>query len=230
MTSYGITILYTLFDNQLSEVKYNYLLNLLPADQIERIKRFVRWQDRHSHLFGRLLLKVGLDMYSFESNCLDALQYNEYDRPYLNSFTDFNISHSESYVICAIGKDLRLGVDIEKIQKMDFTDFKNVMTIEQWQEIKQDRSPNRAFFNYWTIKESVIKADSRGLSIPLQELHVYNNQVFYDSSTWYLHPLDFDKEYCACLATNVKNVDVSFKYVDFYSEFGEMNMENQLVW
>ncbi len=218
MTSDPITILYTHFDNQLPEIEYNKLLNLLLPDQIERNKRFVRWQDRHSHLFGRLLLKAGLEMYGFAKDCLNALQYNKYDRPYLSNDIDFNISHSGSYVICAIGKDLKLGIDIEKVQKMEFNDFKKVMTPEQWQNINKDNYPMRAFFKYWTIKESVIKADSRGLSIPLQELHVKDNQVSYDNSTWHLHQLDFDPEYCACLATNVKNVDVSYQYVDFYSE------------
>ncbi len=218
MTYNQITILQTRFDYQLPELNFTKLLNLLPPDQIERNKRFVRWQDRHSHLFGRLLLKTGLEIYDFGKDCLNALQYNKYDRPYLNSDINFNISHSGSYVVCAMGKGIKLGIDIEKIQEMEFNDFKKVMTNEQWQDIKQDNSPMRAFFKYWTIKESVIKADSRGLSIPLKDLHVKNNLVSYDNSTWYLHPLNFNREYCACLAADVKNVDVSFRYVDFYSE------------
>lgn len=213
-----VTILYTRFDDHLPENKFNEFLNLLPNDQSERNRRFVRWQDRHSHLLGRMLLKTGLEMHGFKESCLGDLNYCKFNRPYLKDNIDFNISHSGCYVICAIGEEVKLGIDVEKIYGVEFKDFKKVMTSEQWEEINHSECPSRAFFQYWTIKESVIKADGRGLSIPLQELHVKENMVVYDNSTWHLHQLSIDSEYCACLATNVENVDISLKYIDFFGE------------
>ncbi len=109
--------------------------------------------------------------------------YNNYDRPYINDIIDFNIYHSGNYVVCAIGQDLKHGIDIEKVQDIDFKNFKKVMTDMQWQDIIRSKSPGSAFFKYWTIKESVIKTDSRGLSIPLLDIHVENNKVIYDNQT-----------------------------------------------
>ena len=212
----NIIILYTKFEDKLPDFWYNKLLNLLPVDQKERNQQFVGWQDRYSHLFGRMLLKCGLEVYGYEENCLTKVQYNKYDRPYLNDKLDFNISHSGNYVICAMGLDLKLGIDIEKVQEIEFKDFKSVMTEEQWHEIKYSESPLWFFYRYWTIKESVIKADSRGLSIPLQDIQVKNNKVEYDNSIWYLFQLNIDSEYCACLATNATKVNISFKFIDFY--------------
>ena len=211
----NVKILYTKFTTPLSDIEYQKLLGCLPTCQRERNRRFVRWQDKHSHLFGRLLLKNGLESYGYKKNCLNLIKYNEYNRPYFNSDIDFNISHSGDYVVCAIGKNLRLGVDVEKVNEIEFKDFRGVMTNEQWRDIKEDIYPKRAFFKYWTAKESVIKADSRGLLIPLKDLHLLDNTVSYDNSIWYLNHLNFDIENCACLATNIKNIDISFKKIYF---------------
>src|ERR1044072_4992363 len=139
----------------------------MPEPLQEKNLKYLRWQDRHAHLFGKMLLGEALQKFGLDSTCLHTLQYNEYDRPYIPGDIDFNISHAGEYVLCAIGRNVRLGIDIEKIHAVDFSDFENVMTDEQWKIIKNNDNPLKTFFSYWAIKESVIKADSRGLSIPL---------------------------------------------------------------
>jgi len=177
----------------------------------------VRWQDRHSHLFGKLLLVEGLKQFGYDINSLSHLLYNKYDRPFLNENIDFNISHSDEFVICAIGQKVRIGIDIERIKEIDFSHFSRVMTNEQWDTINNSINPKQTFFNFWVIKESVIKANSRGLSIPLLDLYVNsNNTVNFDKMTWYLKELLIDKDYCSFLSSNIPIQNIKIIEIDYF--------------
>lgn len=213
-----IDIFYIKFTKHLSDLLWYQYIEMLPNELREINTRYRRWQDRHAHLFGKLLLIKGLRKYGFDVNLLSEMQFNKYGRPFINNEIDFNISHSGSYAICAITKNLRVGIDIEEIQKIDITSFSNVMTNEQWKLIKNSPDPVRSFFKFWTIKESVIKADSRGLSIPLLNIHLKNNRVEYDNQIWYLRELSIEKKYCSCLATNSPNITLNIEEIDFYDK------------
>lgn len=215
MPKTNIQIHYTKFLEQLPDNLFNEYLSLLPAHLQKKNSKLFRWQDRHANLFGKLLLQKGLRYYGYADDILQEIQLNIYSRPFLKGAIDFNISHSGGYVLCAVGKDLRLGVDVEEIKDINFDDFNQIMTCDQWQDIMISKDAKGSFFKYWTIKESVIKADSRGLSIPLSDIHVYDNKVFYDNQTWYLQELKLDKDYRAFLATNRQTVEFDLEYADF---------------
>jgi 4'-phosphopantetheinyl transferase len=210
-----LEILYTSFKKALPDNLYSYYLEQIPPLLQEKNLRFLRWQDRHLNLFGKLLLCQGLKKYGYDQKILEKLKYNKYGRPYLNKDIDFNISHSGEYVICVIGKNIRFGIDIEEIKEVDFNDFIKVMTEQQWIDIYQSSHPTKSFFEYWTIKESVIKADHRGLSIPLLDIHVKNNTVNYSNQTWYLKKIIVDENYCSCIAANRQDVDIKLIEIDF---------------
>ncbi|MDA7716903.1 4'-phosphopantetheinyl transferase superfamily protein [bacterium] len=198
-----INIFFTSFKNPLDQKLFSNYLSLLPADLRKTNSRYIRWQNRHAHLFGRLLLLEALKIYGIEENIWDHVAYTSYHRPYLtlNGY-DFNISHSGDFVICAVGKDIRLGVDIEKNKDINFEHFGNIMTPNQWDEINQASCPLKMFYKYWTIKESVVKADGRGFSIPLDGLEVKNNTVQVDENLWFVNALEFINGYSVALTTN----------------------------
>jgi 4'-phosphopantetheinyl transferase len=209
-----IDIFYTKFEKEIPKYIWNRYLELLPEDIILKNSKYIRWQDRHAHLLGKLLLIEGLKKYNIHYEMLGHLKYNEYNRPYLTNNIDFNISHSGEFVICSIGKDIRLGIDIEKCRVIKISDFANIMTDEQWENIINSQNPLKAFFKFWTIKESVIKADSRGLFVPLLDIHVNNNIACYDKRNWYLNEFNFSDDYCGCLACNKPNTTINFFKID----------------
>ena len=144
----------------------------------------------------------------------------------MNKKIDFNISHSGEYVICAIGKNVRIGIDVEEIKKTDLNNFKKVMTGEQWTAIHQSPEPFKTFFKYWTIKESVIKADSRGLSIPLLNIQIEGNIVNYDNQTWFLNEISVDSKYYVNLACDKNDINIQLIQIDFFEKinlFEELN-------
>lgn len=211
-------VLYTKFGGKLLSQYWDEYMDLLPYDLKEQNARYMRWEDRHAHLFGKLLLVEGFRKYGFGHTLLSELKYNNFGKPYLNNNIGFNISHSGEYVVCAIGKDMRMGIDIEKIKDINLSDFEYVMTHQQWKHIHAATDSLKTFFQYWTIKESVVKADSRGLSIPLIDIHVNNNIVKYEGQIWYLKELNLDTNLSACLAISTQNPVISLIKIDFWDE------------
>lgn len=212
-----ISIFYTQFLNQLPDNRFEYYLETLPEIQKNKNKRFIRWQEKHLHLFGQLLLIKGLNHFNLESNMLNELGYNACGRPYLkNRCIDFNISHSGNCALCVVSDSSRVGIDIEKEKDVEVTDFKRVFTNEEWRDIENSATPLIDFYSYWTRKESVIKADGRGLSIPLDRIDVRNNHVECDNYTWYLKELTLFTGYHACLASNSFGKEVKLVEVNFF--------------
>jgi 4'-phosphopantetheinyl transferase len=216
----NVKIIYTKTLNELPVHIYEQYLNHLPIELQKKNLKYLKWQDRHSHLFGKLLLKEALLQYGYNNYNLDDLWYNEYNRPFLSKEFDFNISHSGAYTICAVGKNMTLGVDIQEIRDFDLEAFKRSMSPEQWRDILSSENSRKTFFTYWAIKESVIKADSRGLSIPLEGIRIEKNIAICDYKKWHLQELHIDDDYCAFLASSclVNIQDVLFiNYMNFFN-------------
>lgn len=211
-----VTILYTKILRELPKDIYSQYLDQLPKSLQDRNMKFFRWQDRHSHLFGKLLLKDSLKLLGFDDFQLAHLQYNKYNRPFLSDRFDFNISHSGEYVLCAIGENLRLGVDIQKLSPTDLSLFRKTMSTEQWNNVLNSKNSQEVFFTYWAQKESIVKADSRGLAIPFCDIHIDNGTVIYDQKKWYLEEINIDVDYCSFLATSRSVKTAKIDFVNYY--------------
>ncbi|MGZ5052857.1 MAG: 4'-phosphopantetheinyl transferase family protein [Methylobacter sp.] len=175
--------------------------NQLPSGIQQKILRYCRWQDRHAALFGRLLLKTALLEAGYFASCLELLQFDAYNRPSIDSSIDFNISHSGNYVLCAISKNGRIGIDIEQIKDINISYYKNFMSKTEWDDIANNEALTRRFYYYWTIKESVMKADGRGLSIPPQDIICHPDHATIYNKKWGLKEIPItDEEYCCHIA------------------------------
>ncbi|MBC7828701.1 MAG: 4'-phosphopantetheinyl transferase superfamily protein [Chitinophagaceae bacterium] len=208
-----IHILYTRIPADLPEDVYKKSLIFLPEPLRDKYFRYRQWKDRAANLFSKILLINGLQKFGFDYSALEHLQYNQWGRPYLTGHVDFNIAHSGDFILCALGDNIKLGIDIEQIKPVDFSDFENLMTSVQWNIIKSSGNPLQTFFRFWAIKESIIKADGRGLSVPLNEIVINEKKGFYETS-WHLQELDLDQHYCASLACNVENPLLSIEFID----------------
>lgn len=85
----------------------------------------------------------------------------------------FNISHTHSLIVLGVTRDRELGVDVENVSarrvSIDIADrFFAPEEVAALATIATDQQQYR-FFEYWTFKESYIKARGMGLSIPLDK-------------------------------------------------------------
>jgi 4'-phosphopantetheinyl transferase len=174
----------------------------LPLLFLDKANKFRRWQDAQAFLIGKLLLKRGLSEFGFQDYLLENLQYNAFNRPYISAREiDFNISHAGQYVICALSKQHRVGVDIEQVHPVDLQDFAGCFTARELDRLSRSSEFLFDFFNIWTIKEAAIKADGRGLQIPLQQFEA-GEQIMLGDNLWHIHALKIAHGYVAHLATD----------------------------
>ena len=206
-----IDVWYTNFTLKPSREIWDLYFQRIPTGLRDKICRFHRWQDQTAGLLGKILLLEGLSEYGYPSDCLNGLSYTEYGRPFLSGAIDFNISHSGEYVVCAISDTAKVGVDIERRRSIELKDFDNYMTPAQWEAIYASSRPFEKFFEFWTIKESVLKVDGRGLSLSLLDIQVDGDKALTQENIWHINRIDLHSDYSCHLATDMKNAPIELK-------------------
>jgi len=192
--------------------------SLIPRAEQEKNLRFRRWEDRHAHLFGRLLLRKGLLEYGYKKNILEDIQLTHFNRPFLHEGIDFSISHSGEYVTCAIGRGVKLGMDVElKNLQFDPEDAGDIFCDAEREYIRSSGNQCDAFFRLWARKESLIKADGRGFSAPLTSINSLTDEVILDNQRWYVRDLVLSEEYCSAISTDKPGQELDMIAVDFYN-------------
>jgi 4'-phosphopantetheinyl transferase len=196
----GLLLYATEFPEPLPEASFHRLVGQLPPVLQPKIGRFRRWQDAHANLLGKHLLRLALEKMGAPAR-FDDLLYTPQDKPYFPAGPHFNISHSGNRVVCLLSTQGRVGIDIEAITPIAFDDFQTQFTPAEWEAIRHSPSPTAAFYRFWTAKESLIKADGRGLEIPLLELDVSKDHpILLDGATWQVRPLSCFPGYAAHIA------------------------------
>ncbi len=182
----------------------NYL-SLFPKTYQEKLLKYRRWQDAQLSLVGRLLIKQGLLQYGKEVD-FGKLQYTAYDKPYFQDENiQFNVSHSgELVVVVFTDKQIDIGVDIEKRYAIKAEKFKRQMTTYELERIFNSDQIHEEFFRYWTQKEAVLKATSRGLSIPLKSFEIIDDETYVESQKFYVAEVAIEKEYTCYVCQDQK--------------------------
>jgi 4'-phosphopantetheinyl transferase len=165
------------------------LADRLPAALGQKAMRFLKWQDAYGSLFGKHLLRVALQKAGHPGDLIQ-LQTTSHGRPFLKNGPEFNISHSGNRVVCILSTQGRVGIDLEETADLHFSDFQAQFTAKEWTDITQAAAPLLLFYHYWTAKESLIKADGRGLSIPLDQLEIGDSSVVkVNDDIWFIRKL-----------------------------------------
>ena len=197
----------TEYCSPLPDATFQTLLALLPTPLQQKVLRFRLWQDQHASLLGKLLLRIALKN-AGQPTDLDRLHYTTEKKPFFPDGPVFNLSHSGNRVLCLLGDRRALGIDIESLSPIPFEDFQPQFTKNEWAVIHSDPTPLNAFYRFWTAKESILKADGRGLGIPLQELDLTNpNPICLDDGCWSVHNLPFFDGYACHMALEDHNPD-----------------------
>lgn len=89
----------------------------------------------------------------------------------------FNVAHSKDTILIALCRQGAVGVDVEYIDRAtdvmevahaNFTENESASLAA----IKDPAARRTTFYSYWTRKEAVVKADGRGLFLPLTSFDV----------------------------------------------------------
>ncbi len=185
-----ITVVYTHCPAPLSSTDFHALLCRLPPSQQARVQRYVRWQDQHTCLFSRLLVQHALREIGETGDLFTTWQLDAQGRPYLNAALDFNIAHSETCAMCALTTQGRVGLDVEYQRPLEWQGFQRIMSAAQWDTLQKTAEALPLFYRWWTLKESVAKADGRGLSLGLEQIEeAPSGEVWLAQQRWFVQPL-----------------------------------------
>ena len=158
--------------------------DLMNSEEQARYQRIIVQHARHQHLLARALVRTTLSRYAEVDPTAWAFCENEYGRPAIVPPTGagceqlrFNLSHTAGLIVCGVVQSLELGVDVEdtwrKRETVAIADrFFSEREVEALHALPRGRQQDR-FFDYWTLKESYIKARGMGLSLPLGKFSFY---------------------------------------------------------
>ena len=165
--------------------RYHQLLN---HEEAVQQKRFHFERHRHAYLVTRALVRTTLSRYARVRPQDWVFEKNQYGRPEIARNHEnvppihFNLSHTDGLIVCAVTHEREIGVDVEDIKRggglIDIADrYFSPHEVAELHTVPAANQESR-FFDYWTLKESYIKARGMGLSIPLGDFsfHIGDHQ------------------------------------------------------
>jgi 4'-phosphopantetheinyl transferase len=169
----------TFYDEITDEHLHSAYRKLLNASEKEQELRFHFARDRRRYLITRALLRTVLSRYARIQPAEWIFSTNAYGRPHIanadvgDAPSCFNISHTHSLIVLGVTRQRALGVDVENFRQREVSiDIANRYfappEIAALSTVPAHEQQYR-FLEYWTFKESYIKARGMGLSLPLEK-------------------------------------------------------------
>jgi len=152
---------------------------LLNPEEKEQQSRFYFARDRQRYLVTRALVRTVLSRYALIDPREWVFSTNAYGCPAIanaqvkEECLSFNISHTHSLIVLGVTRRRALGVDVENCRSreaaIEIADrFFAPAEVKALSGVPPHQQQYR-FFEYWTFKESYIKARGMGLSLPLDK-------------------------------------------------------------
>jgi 4'-phosphopantetheinyl transferase len=176
---------------------------LLSEDELRQRDRFLFPALRHDYLLTRTLVRTTLSRYAAISADRWRFTRGAHGRPEIADPSIapglcFNVSHTKGLIACLISRDRQAGVDVENVARdgrlLEIADRHfDASEVRALRSLPPEERQVR-FFEYWTLKESFIKAIGVGLSFGMSRCFFdlderpirvrYGADVSQDSEIW----------------------------------------------
>lgn len=209
-------------------IDVNQCIEALPFDQQMKIRRFRRYADQLRSLCGELLIQsYAVEHWKLPRNKMDR-QTNRFGKPEFVHYPmyHYNISHSGSWVVAAF--DQRpVGIDIEEINDVDLSLADRFFTRNEGELLRNQAASEQKqlFYKLWTLKESYVKANGAGLSIPLDSFEfriAIPGEITFSSlhevveENWSFRSYDIDPDYSLAVCSRSGNAPESIELIDLH--------------
>ncbi|HEX7140823.1 MAG TPA: 4'-phosphopantetheinyl transferase superfamily protein [Vicinamibacterales bacterium] len=182
----------------------------LAQDERDAAARFHFESDRRRYVAAHLALRNVLAELTGRPPSSLRFGRTEHGKPFLlESDLHFSLSHSHDFIAIAVAH-APVGIDVERIRpEVETSEIASrYFRPDEVQWIANQRQRDLAFFQLWTLKEAIIKADGRGLSLPLDEVCVDLAALSSPGpircsaggAEWLARPLEAPAGYCAHVA------------------------------
>lgn len=147
---------------------------LLTPEETRKQQRYRFEKDQHDALITRAFVRTVLSQYADIAPADWRFEKGEKDKPEIVNPPlplRFNISHTTELIACAVTLHDDIGCDVEYIGRdndiLSIADrYFSDLEVKELFSLPEEKQASR-FFDYWTLKESYIKAWGLGLAIPL---------------------------------------------------------------
>jgi len=179
----GLEVAILIINRDLADKDYQYFMKFVSEEKRKRIEKYHFFSDRQNVLLADILARYEICRRTGMTNWQLDFSVNEYGKPYLvnDPHVQYNLSHSGKYIAFAIDSK-PVGIDVEKIDHIDMKIAKRFFTSSEFSYINSQNCNMQimSFYQIWTKKESYIKFEGKGLSIPLTSFNVISqNNVAY---------------------------------------------------
>lgn len=187
----------------------------LSEEERARARAFHFEADRRRYFLAygklRILLSQYLEQDSQQVAPQDLIfQKGPQGKPYFNEVHQFNLSHSGDYLLLAFGKTHALGIDVEMHQARTrvlalarrFFATAEIAYLEGLPEARR----SQGFYDLWTQKEALLKAQGLGLAQGLAHFSVLGQAPFLE--VWQMISLTMPPGYSGslCVQQEVQSV------------------------
>lgn len=150
--------------------------SLLTSEEHRRYAAFQVEDARLQYLVTRALVRTALSHHEHRPPAAWRFRANGHGRPEIDGPSDlrFSASNCQGLVVCAVGKDLELGVDAEPLSSAPailglMSRVCSPPEIAALEALPEPQRADRAL-SLWTLKEAYAKARGTGLSLPLRSV------------------------------------------------------------
>ncbi len=175
--------------NDLTPQTYDKWYNLMTEGKKSRIDHMHQKNDKKRSVAGEMLAKNTIAEYLTIPAEDIELANGENNKPYaVGCDIDFNISHSEDIVVCAV-HDSPVGIDIERIHPVSARVLKKFFSQDDQEYIlgklpcshdydtEFNNEQLKRFFEIWTGKEAYLKYTGEGLIEDLANLQFDKSRI-----------------------------------------------------
>ena len=161
-------------------------LKKLPSFMQAKISNYPRQDEQLRSVLARLILKQLLLEQGFNDTVLEDYR-------------------TDDYVMCAVSKTTRVGIDVEKMRDICMDDYSISLSDKELEDLTNSTNPISDFFSLWTKKEAISKANGKGLAILLPEMEIAFDTATCGQTVWNLKELVINPEYVAHIAFSGSN-------------------------
>lgn len=197
-------IYYKLYPGQISHDQELRWLEQLPAGKQQQIQRLPDHNNRLASLIGLQLAKLAAEQSGVDDFMLQEIRFDRHSKPRSPLPVDFSISHSGDLIACAFSTHCQVGLDVEKIRPVHERLYKRYCSPEEQEQIRQDR---KLFFDFWTLRESVLKACGASLFEDIGKIRINQDTATLNDTTWHLSRIALEPDYRACMASDCRSPD-----------------------
>lgn len=198
---------------------------LLSNDEVGRAQRLRAGEVRTQFVVARACLRVLLGEALGEPPGSVPICFGTHGKPETEPVNGwaihFNVAHSRETILIALCPAGRVGIDLEYVDRaMDVLEVARASFTEgEFRHIEGIDDPamrRRAFFQCWSRKEAIVKADGRGLSLALGSFEVpvgeatdsaaveVPEKAGRQATTWYVSDLALGEDVAAAFAVEIE--------------------------